>query len=69
MSMEQVALEPVTHPSAQMEATEERESEREAPVLPVSQLSPPQPRPDDGESAEVGYSIYMHIHVYIYKDV
>jgi hypothetical protein len=35
-----------------MEATEERDSEREAPVLPVSQPSPPQPRPDDGDTEE-----------------
>ena len=49
MSVEQGGAEAAAQTSAQMEATEERESEQEAPVLPVSQPSPPQPRPgDDG---------------------
>ena len=34
---------------ARVDAREQRASEREAPVLPVSQTSPSQPRPSDDE--------------------
>ena len=50
MSAEQGGEEAVAQLSSQVQATEERGSELEAPVLPISQPSPPQPRPsDDGD--------------------
>lgn len=53
MNTEQEEVQLVVDASAKMEATGEREGEQEAPVLPVSQLSPPQPRPDGhGDTAE-----------------